>query len=154
MVQNSHESRHNYRATCSSVRSFAHTTHSFAHTAHSFVFSTLLAFARALCTAHLFACLLPLCLWDSALVQTIFTSALSSSSFSFSRNALWSGTNKNRDVSNGPLARPFACWLVLLTHSLALDCSLRSRPLLLSVVRLLAHIARSHRSLPCLWESE
>ena len=23
-------------------------------------------------------------------------------------NALWSGTNKNRDVSTGPLARPFA----------------------------------------------
>ena len=29
-----------------------------------------------------------------------------------STDALWSGTNKNRDVSTGPLARPFA-------HSLA-----------------------------------
>ena len=26
-------------------------------------------------------------------------------------DALWSGTNKNRDVSTGPLARPFACSL-------------------------------------------
>ena len=29
--------------------------------------------------------------------------------------ALWSGTNKNRDVSIGPLARPFARLLALLT---------------------------------------
>ena len=42
---------------------------------------------------------------------------------------LWSGTNKNRDVSTGPLARPFACSLAPLTHSLAPDYSLRSRSL-------------------------
>ena len=40
--------------------------------------------------------------------------------------ALWSGTNKNRDVSTGPLARPFARSLAPLTRSLA--CSLRSLP--------------------------
>ena len=33
--------------------------------------------------------------------------------------AQWSGTTKNRDVSTGPLAYPFACSLALLTHSLA-----------------------------------
>ena len=53
---------------------------------------------------------------------------------------LWSGTNKNRDLSTGPLARPFACSLAPLTRSLAPDCSLRSRPPL--------------RSLPRSWESE
>ena len=31
---------------------------------------------------------------------------------------LWSGTNKNRDVSTGPLASPFACSLTSLTPSL------------------------------------
>ena len=30
--------------------------------------------------------------------------------------ALWSGTNKNRDVSTGPLSRPFARSLAPLTH--------------------------------------
>ena len=30
--------------------------------------------------------------------------------------ALWSGTNKNRDVSTGPLARPFARSLAPLTR--------------------------------------
>ena len=58
-------------------------------------------------------------------------------------DALWSGTNKNRDVSTGSLTRPFARSLAPLTHSLAPDCSLRSRPLL-----------RSLRSLPRSWESE
>ena len=57
--------------------------------------------------------------------------------------ALWSGTNKNRDVSTGPLARPFAHSLAPLTHSLATDCSLRSRPLRRSLVRSLAHFAHS-----------
>ena len=47
-------------------------------------------------------------------------------------NALWSGTNKNRVVSTGPLAHPFARSLAPLTRSLA----------------------RSLRSLPSLWESE
>ena len=56
---------------------------------------------------------------------------------------LWSGTNKNKDVSTGPLARPFARSLAPLTRSLAPDCSLRSRPPLRSLVRLLAHFAHS-----------
>ena len=38
--------------------------------------------------------------------------------------ALWSGTNKNRDVSIGPLARPFPLSLTPLTHSLASRYSL------------------------------
>ena len=56
---------------------------------------------------------------------------------------LWSGTNKNRDVSTGPLAHPFARSLALLTRSLPRDCSLCSRPPL-----------RSLRSLPRSWDSE
>ena len=43
-------------------------------------------------------------------------------------DALWSGTNKNRDVSTGPFARPFAHSLAPLNRSLAPDCSLPSRP--------------------------
>ena len=58
-------------------------------------------------------------------------------------DALWSGTNKYRDVSTGPLARPFARSLAPLTRSLAPDCSLRSRPPLCSLVRSLAHCAHS-----------
>ena len=50
--------------------------------------------------------------------------------------ALWSGTNKNKDVSTRPLARPFA-------RSLAPDCSLCLRPPLRSLVRSLAHFAHS-----------
>ena len=46
--------------------------------------------------------------------------------------ALWSGTDKNRDVSTGPLTRPFARSLAPLTRSLT----------------------RSLRSLPRSWESE
>ena len=57
--------------------------------------------------------------------------------------ALWSGTNKNTDVSTGSLARPFARSLAPLTHSLAPDCSLRSRPPLRSLIRSLAHFAHS-----------
>ena len=64
--------------------------------------------------------------------------------------SLWSGTNKNRDVSTGPLARPFARSLAPLTHSLAPDYSLRSRPPLRSLIRSL----RSLCSLPRSWESE
>ena len=65
--------------------------------------------------------------------------------------ALWSGINKNRDVSTGPLARPFARSLARslapLTRSLAPDCSLRSRPPP-ALTRSLA------RSLPRSWDSE
>ena len=56
---------------------------------------------------------------------------------------LWSGTYKNRDVSTGPLARPFARLLAPLTRLLAPDCSLRSRPPLRSLVRSLAHFAHT-----------
>ena len=35
--------------------------------------------------------------------------------------------NKNRNKSAGPFPCPFACWLALLTHSLALHCMLRLR---------------------------
>ena len=41
-------------------------------------------------------------------------------------NTLWSGTNKNRDVSTGPLARPFARSLAPLTRSLAPPYSIHS----------------------------
>ena len=53
-----------------------------------------------------------------------------------SRPALWSRMAKNPDVSTGSLAHPFVHSLVLLTHSLASHCLLRSRTPL--------------RSLPCL----
>ena len=56
---------------------------------------------------------------------------------------LWSGTNKNRDVSTGPLARPFDRSLAPLTRSLAPDCSLCSHPPLRPLVRSLAHFAHS-----------
>ena len=49
-----------------------------------------------------------------------------------SPNPLWSGTNKNRDISTGPLARPFPRSLAPLTRLLA----------------------RSLHSLPRSWESE
>ena len=63
---------------------------------------------------------------------------------------LWSITAKNTDCSTGPLARPFARSLAPLTGLLAPDCSLRSRPPLRSLVRSLAHFARTAHS----WESE
>ena len=59
------------------------------------------------------------------------------------RSALWSGTNKNRDVNTGPIARPFALSLTPLTRLVAPDCSLHSRPLLRSLIRSLAHFADS-----------
>ena len=58
-------------------------------------------------------------------------------------DALWSGTNKNRNIDTWPLARLFPHSLAPLTHSLAPDCSLRSRPPLRSLVRSLAHFAHS-----------
>ena len=57
---------------------------------------------------------------------------------------LWSGTNKNQDISTGPFARPFARSLAPLTHSLAPDCSLCSCPPLRSLTRSLARSLRSH----------
>ena len=82
-----------------------------------------------------------------------FVLALPSLCESFRPGALWSGLNKNRDVSTGPLAGPFASALALLTRSLAPDCSLRShpplrslvrsRPPLRSLVRSLSHFAHS-----------
>ena len=40
--------------------------------------------------------------------------------------AQWGRTAKNRDVSTGPLTRPFVSLLALLTHLLPLHCLLRS----------------------------
>ena len=61
--------------------------------------------------------------------------------------ALWSGINKNRDVSTGPLARPFA----RTAHSLA--CS--GLPALLAPSAALTRsLAHSIRSLPHSWKSE
>ena len=57
--------------------------------------------------------------------------------------ALWSGTNKNRDVSTRPLACLFARSLVPLTRLLAPPCLLLLRAPLRSLVRSLAHFAHS-----------
>ena len=54
-------------------------------------------------------------------------------------HALWSKTTEKLDISTGPLAHPFARLLALLTHSLALHCSLCSRATLYSFVCLPAH---------------
>ena len=56
---------------------------------------------------------------------------------------LWSKTAKNTYYSTRPLARPFVHSIAPLTRSLALDCSLHSRPPLRSLVRSLAHFAQS-----------
>ena len=55
--------------------------------------------------------------------------------------ALWFRAAKSRDVSTGPLARPFAHSLVLLTHFLAQYCSFRSHSaaLIRSLAPLLTH---------------
>ena len=60
---------------------------------------------------------------------------------------LWSGTNKNRDVSTGPLARPFA----RTAHLFA--CS-RLLALFAPSAALTRSLARSLRSLPRSWERE
>ena len=65
--------------------------------------------------------------------------------------ALWSGINKNRDVSTEPLARPFARSLAPLTRSLAPDCSLCCAH---SFAHSLTSLTPSLRSLPRSWESE
>ena len=76
---------------------------------------------------------------------------------SYDYPVLWSKTARNPDVSTGPLARPFALSLALLTRlhapltrshthltcSLAPPCLLRSRDPLRSLIRLLAHFAHS-----------
>ena len=59
------------------------------------------------------------------------------------KKTLWSIIAKNTDCSTGPLASPFAHLLAPLTPSRAPDCLLRSRPLLRSLVRSLAHFAHS-----------
>ena len=51
--------------------------------------------------------------------------------------------DNSQEYSTRPLARPFARSLAALTHLLASDCSLRSCPLLRSLVRSLAHFAHS-----------
>ena len=61
--------------------------------------------------------------------------------------ALWSGTNKNRDVSTGPLAHPFARSLAPLICSLALHYLLCWRALLRSLIHSLCSLPRS-------WDSE
>ena len=61
--------------------------------------------------------------------------------------ALWSGTNKNRDVSTGPFAHPFARTAHSLTCSALLASLARSAALTRS-------LARSLRLLPRSWESE
>ena len=58
-------------------------------------------------------------------------------------DALWSGTNKDRDVSTGPLTRPFARSLATLTRLLAPHYSLRSRAPLRSLACSLTHFAHS-----------
>ena len=54
-------------------------------------------------------------------------------------STLWARSNKNPDVSIGPLARPFALSHALLTHLLAPHCLLPSHAPLCSFVRSLAH---------------
>ena len=55
--------------------------------------------------------------------------------------ALWVKATKNPDVNTRPLARPFACLLALLTHSLALHCFTRA------LIHLLAHLFIYSRTL-------
>ena len=60
------------------------------------------------------------------------------------QRAQWFRTAKNRDVSSGTLARPFACLLAPLTHLLAPHCSLRLRAPRRSFVRSLTHSPPGH----------
>ena len=57
--------------------------------------------------------------------------------------ALWSRTIKNPDASTGPLPRPFACSLTLLTRLFASHCSLHLRTPMRSLICLLAHFTHS-----------
>ena len=56
---------------------------------------------------------------------------------------LWFISAKNRDVSTGLLARPFAHSLAPIIRSLAPPCSLHSRALLRSLICSLAHFTHS-----------
>ena len=58
-------------------------------------------------------------------------------------SSLWARAAKNTDCSTGPLARPFAHSLDLLTRSVAPHYSLCSRAPLRSLARSLAHFAHS-----------
>ena len=82
---------------------------------------------------------------DEDLEVVSFLAVVIWGSWSIIRNSLTllARTTKNTDWSTGPLARPFACSLALLTRSLAPDCSLCSRPPLCSRVHSLAHFAHS-----------
>ena len=95
------------------VRSLAHFAHSLAHFAQSLARGTVKDEMAILCF-FLFSTIAG---WRDRLTDALTNGRTSS--------ALWSGTNKNRDVSTGPLARPFARSLAPLTRSLAPDCSLR-----------------------------
>ena len=61
----------------------------------------------------------------------------------FETVAQWFNKAKNRDVSTGPLARPFARLLAPLTRSLAPPCLVCSRAPLHSFICLLAHFTHS-----------
>ena len=94
-------------------------------------------------------------LYGGDFLSAVRANVLARNAISGATGALWSGTNRNRDVSTGPLARPFARSLAPLTRSLAPNCSLRSRPPLRSLVRSLTRsLARSRRLLPRSWERE
>ena len=65
-----------------------------------------------------------------------FFLALSPSSFTpWCWSSPWFKTNKNHNLTTGPLARPFARLLALLIHSLAPHYLLRSRATLCSFIR-------------------
>ena len=100
MVHNKQECRHNHKVTCSSIRLFAHTVHSFAC-------STLFALFLHLATLiHLLACTLASKLVEKWMIEC------------WGIKPLWSGSTKNRDVSTGALACPFARSLAHLHRSL------------------------------------
>ena len=79
-------------------------------------------------------------MWKSNLVRTVMSFVRT---VVWEHAALWSGTNKNPDVSTGPLTRLFARLLAPLTRLLAPPCSLCSRAPLRSLVCSLVHFAHS-----------
>ena len=54
--------------------------------------------------------------------------------------ALWSGTNKNRDVTTGPLARPLVCSFARTAHSFACSGLLASLAPSAALTRLLTSL--------------